>query len=206
MQNDKKFRALAIAAICVAIVGVSVAYAALSASLTITGTAKVDTAASWNVFFSDVAYTASTDKSAGVTVTTAPTVTGTSTTSISWAATFTAPGDYLQYTVTAKNSGTINAVLTSMSNTVGGDLSQYFTYEVTVAGETVTGSTLPTSKRLLNAGKTATITVKVTFDKEKKLSASDLSGLDSTKTATFTSTFGFAQATSADSTYTSMSA
>ena len=109
MEKDKKFRALAIAAICVAIVGVSVAYAALQATLSITGTATVNTTGAWGVKFVGVD---STTKTTGVTYTSAPEAEGTD---ITWAATFTAPGDSLTIKAKIENTGTIPAKLNKVT-------------------------------------------------------------------------------------------
>lgn len=197
MGNDKKFRALAIAAICVAIVGVSVAYAALSASLSISGVGTVDTASSWKVYFSDVSSATATG---GAKVTTAPALKASSTTNVEWAATFSAPGDSVSFTVTLKNEGSIDAVLTAINNAVNGDAAENFTHEITIGSTSIpAGETLPVTNRLLNSDDTKVINVKVTFDKDAKLNADQLANLN-TKTANFTLSLSFGQASSSDKT------
>ena len=163
MEKDRKFRALAIAAICVAIVGVSVAYAALSASLTVNGTATVDTTNSWNVKWTSVT---TKSKSAGVSYATSgePTIEGTQ--NIKWAATFTAPGDTLVIEAKLKNDGSINAQLEHRENYLsinGEGAADKFTYTVKEGNtdiSTKSGKVLPGN----SAEKTLTITVKLTED------------------------------------------
>ena len=107
MNNDRKFRALAIAAICIAVVGVSVAYAALSATLKVTGTVTVDAASSWNIIWSKTGNEA---KPSSVTVTP---ITGVNSQILTWGVTFTAPGDYYEFVAEFSNLGTLPAKLVS---------------------------------------------------------------------------------------------
>lgn len=195
MEKDKKFRALAIAAICIAIVGVSVAYAAISTVLNISGSATVNTADAWKIVFTNVPSSLTTTGGASQ-VGTIEHDTGTST--ITWGASFTAPGDSVSFTTKVANTGTIDAVLSAVTKSVDGDAADYFTYDVQVGNATIaTGSTLPETYRLLNAAGTAEVTVTVTFDKDKKLSADTLASLN-TKQATFALVLEFAQASSTD--------
>lgn len=162
MEKDRKFRALAIAAICVAIVGVSVAYAALSASLTVNGTATVDTANSWNVKWTSAT---TKSKSAGVSYATSgePTIEGTQ--NITWSALFTAPGDTLVIEAKLKNAGSINAELEHRENylSISGDDASKFTYTVKEGSTDISeksGKVLPGNSE----EKTLTITVQLPSD------------------------------------------
>ena len=103
MENNKGFKILAIVALCVAVAGLSVAYAALSETLNISGTAKVGaTSANWNVHFANGSCT----KTGGAT---AGSITATGTQVTLGESTFTAPGDSVVCTFDVVNDGTINA-------------------------------------------------------------------------------------------------
>ena len=188
MEKDRKFRALAIAAICVAVVGVSVAYASLTASLTITGTATVETADAWKVQWSNVG---TMSKSTAVEAETAVISSGNQ--QITWSATFGAPKTYLEFDATFTNSGTIPAKLESGTYvSASGDAASHFTYSVTTAdGDNISDK----AGYILGSGKSVTLTIRVEFDKEGALT--DLSTVDS-KTATFTLNLPWVQATDAE--------
>ena len=191
MEKDRKFRALAIAAICVAIVGVSVAYAALTASLTITGTATVSTNGgnAWKMQWTNVS---DMTKSSAVTANKATIASGNQ--NITWEATFGAPKTSLSFTSTFTNSGTIPAKLEAGPYvTATGDASTNFTYTVTDKD----GDIADKAGYILESGKSVTLTVTVEFDKNGALTGADLSTLD-TKTATFMLNLPWTQATDAE--------
>lgn len=192
MEKDRKFRALAIAAICVAIVGVSVAYAALTATLSITGTATVSTADAWKIEWTNK--TAAT-KSSAVKVETEPTI-GAGNQSITWAATFGAPKSSMSFTATLTNSGSIPAKLEAPTGSyisATGDASANFTYSVKVGSDEIDTK----SGYVLGSGKTVTVTVEVIFDEAGTLNETQLAALND-KTATFTLNLPFTQATDAE--------
>ena len=103
MENNKGFKILAIVALCVAVAGLSVAYAALSETLEISGTAKVGaTSTNWNVHFENGSCT----KTGGAT---AGSITASGTQVTLGESLFTAPGDSVECTFDVVNDGTINA-------------------------------------------------------------------------------------------------
>ena len=162
MEKDRKFRALAIAAICVAVVGVSVAYAALQTTLSIEGSASVGTLESaWNIHWDNVKLVA---KDSTINYTKTPVISAGNDEQITWSAVFTAPNTSLTFTADIENEGTLNAKLTEASYYVSGstgseDLEPMFEYTVTVGGtdiKTKTGTIL-----LNGATKTVTVTVKL---------------------------------------------
>lgn len=191
MEKDRKFRALAIAAICVAIVGVSVAYAALTASLTISGTATVSTENAWKIQWTAVGEPT---KSAAVSFGDAdagkPKI-GSGNQNITWTATFGAPKTNLTFTATFTNSGTIPAKLepgTYVNAT--GDASSNFDYSVKIGADDISTK----SGNILQPGKSVTVTVTVDFDKTGTLTDEQLEELN-TKAATFTLNLPWTQAT-----------
>ena len=192
MEKDRKFRALAIAAICVAVVGVSVAYAALTASLTITGTATVSTADAWKVQWTNVGEPT---KSSAVTIPEggAPAIES-GNQNITWSATFGAPKTSYSFKATFTNSGSIPAKLeagTYVSAT--GDASANFTYTVTDSD----GDIADKAGYILESGKSVELTITVNFDAEGTLTEEQLTALN-TKTATFTLNLPWTQATDAE--------
>ena len=141
MEKDRKFRALAIAAICVAVIGVSVAYAALSTTLTISGTATIDTGASWNVAWAPGSLSV-TAKDSSITFgkegeTQTPAIIGDS---IKFHATFTAPNTSFTFKAKVRNNGTLAAKLQEFAEgqtsyiTVDGNDANNFTFDVKVNG------------------------------------------------------------------------
>ena len=112
MEKDRKFRALAIAAICVAIVGVSVAYAALQASLSIEGSATVDNESGWKIFW---VTTDDGDAKKPTLVADSQTITlgavDAQAQTITWNATFSAPNTGVTLTAYIKNGGKLHAQL-----------------------------------------------------------------------------------------------
>lgn len=103
MDKNREVKIIAVVALLVAVVGLSVAYAALSTTLEISGTATVN-AASW-----DVAFVKGSATTTGDAVFTEPTV---SSTSISnYSVKLTKPGDSVTYTFKITNSGSIDATL-----------------------------------------------------------------------------------------------
>lgn len=119
MQNrnseNKTIKTLIIVAVIV-LLGVGVAYAALSASLTITFNKVTQSALSWNVAFTGstvtptVAGTSDTGRLCG-NATVTPTSVSVADTSVS------KPGDKCTYELTVRNSGTVTAKLSSITPT-----------------------------------------------------------------------------------------
>ncbi len=187
MEKDRKFRALAIAAICVAIVGVSVAYAALSATLNINGTATVDTTGAWDIQIKTPACTATglakCDPAAALT----------GTTTLTWGAKFVAPGDTVTVTANIVNEGTIDALLETIKNVAsvkeGGDpdILKFLTYTVKIGSTTIaSGEKTTINKALLNKNNTGknskTLTITLTFadNAKKELTSEKLAALNGT--------------------------
>ncbi len=115
-ERSNKGLYVVIGTLCVAIVALTIAYAALSANLQINFGAVTQSAQSWNVHFvgssaTGTASSAGTDTS-GVTCG-AATITDSSVTIA--ATTISRPGDKCTYPLTVKNDGTIDAILNSIT-------------------------------------------------------------------------------------------
>ena len=114
-KNTKNLR-LALIAVVLGIVGITVAYAALSSTLSVTVSKVTQNIATWNVGFTgstasaSVGGTSSTGRSCGTATINATSVTVADTT-------LSKPDDSCTYTLTIKNNGTIAAKLSSITPT-----------------------------------------------------------------------------------------
>ena len=161
---------------------VTVGYAALSTTLSITGKGTLSKN-SWDIHFENLVIV---DNGASV-VTTAPTIDSTKT-KVSFNITLSKPGDTYEFTVDAVNKGTIDAMLSGFSATsLTTDQQKYLTYTVTYSD----GATIST-KDYLKKGTSKTIRVRVRFKDD--LSATDLPS--SAETLNLTATFVYVQADS----------
>lgn len=104
MEKDRKIKFLSIAALLVAVLGLTIAFAALSQTLTINGSAAVDTA-SWDIHFEKTSGKETEVK--GAATFTEPTLSGTKIENFS--ATLTKPGDSVTYYFDIVNKGTVDA-------------------------------------------------------------------------------------------------
>lgn len=110
MKKDKNKNSVIISCLVVAIIAMSVGYAALAQQLTINGTAGTGNA-SWSIAFDSITKNASLS-TAGATEESAPVVSGTSAT---FDVTLANPGSKMVYDVVVKNSGTIDATYVGLS-------------------------------------------------------------------------------------------
>ena len=133
-MSENKSKNIVIIALCITLIFMGVGFSLLSQTLTINGTASVDSNASWNVQIesikpvsgkygsTDLSTSAALEALFGVVGTdgTHGTITKTSNTEFSFDVEFNEPGDYVVYEVKVKNPGTIDAKLVSA---VGGSTS-----------------------------------------------------------------------------------
>lgn len=110
MRKKSNKNSVIISCLVVAIIAMSVGYAALAEQLTINGTAGTGNA-SWAIAFQSIEKNADMT-TAGVTEVAAPTASGTSAT---FNVTFDYPGAKIVYDVVVKNGGTIDAIYEGMS-------------------------------------------------------------------------------------------
>ena len=106
-----------------------IGYAAFSTNLNINGTANI--ASTWKVEFTSIEEVS---KSSGVTVKTAPTASGTMAT---FDVAFTSPGDSIEYDITIKNNGTLDAVIDSIKTTNTGSDAIKFEVSGVTEGDTL---------------------------------------------------------------------
>jgi len=103
VEKERKIKLLSLVALIVAVLGLTVAFAALSQTLTINGSASVD-AAEWDVHFENLSEPTITGAAR---VINNPVLNGTSIDSLE--VSLTKPGDSVTYTFDVVNNGTIDA-------------------------------------------------------------------------------------------------
>ena len=108
MEKTRKIKIISLCALLVAVLGLTVAFASLSQTLTIKGSAAVN-AASWDIHFEKTSGKETEVK--GAATFTEPTLSGT--TIENFSATLTKPGDSVTYYFDIVNKGTIDAVVSS---------------------------------------------------------------------------------------------
>ena len=108
MEKDRKIKVLSLCALLVAVLGLTVAFAALSQTLTINGSATVNTA-SWDVHFENLEK----NTNGAGSFNGEPTISETSITNIN--AVITKPEDLAEFDVDIVNKGSINAKVSSVN-------------------------------------------------------------------------------------------
>ncbi len=106
MEKERKIKVLSLVALIVAVLGLTVAFAALSQTLTINGTASVN-AASWDVHFENL----TTETKGDAKILSEPTIKENSTTIEEFKITLTKPGDSVTLNYDVANNGTIDAAM-----------------------------------------------------------------------------------------------
>ncbi len=159
MEKERRTKALVVVVLLIVVAGLTVAFAALSATLNINGTAYLD-AAKWGIKFENL--------SEPVSVGTA-TTTGTAKIEESKSAeinginvSLSTPGDKVTYTVDLVNEGTINAKIDKIEKTVLTEEQQkYLTFKITDKdGREVNEGDI------LSAGETRNLTITIEFIKD----------------------------------------
>ncbi len=160
------------------LVSISMGYAFLRTELTINGTADFQDAR-WDIHFANLVVNPnSVELSTG---NTAATISA-STTEVTYAVSLKEPGDFYEFTVDAVNSGTVDAMIDTISSKMGGveitTLPAYMEYSVTYSD----GIEL-SPNQYLKAGSTETYKVHIGFKKD--INVSDLTGQVESKSFSF---------------------
>lgn len=155
MQKDRTARIMVVVAICIATLGLSVAYSAFSTTLTVNGTATLK-GNQWSVYFDNLlnpVTTVGTGESTKADLIT-------DTTKFDFAVSLTKPGDSVSYTFDVHNAGQIDAKLSSITITgVDDAAAKNVTYKLTKSD----GAALQVNDALA-AGTSQTLKLTVTFD------------------------------------------
>ena len=159
MEKERRTKALVIVVLLIVIAGLTVAFAALSATLNINGTAYLD-AAKWGIRFENLSSptkigSATTTGTAKIEETKAAEITDMN-------VSLSIPGDKIVYTVNLVNKGTINAKIDNIEKTVlTSEQQRYLTFKVTDKDgyEIKQGD-------ILEKGETKKITITIEFIKD----------------------------------------
>ena len=158
MEKKKNTQMFVIAILAVAVLTMSVGFAAFTQTLDISGNVSV-ASSSWNIQFDTSSY----QESAG-SVTVAADNRTISGTSMTYNVTLTKPGDFYEFTVNVKNTGTFDANLTGISmNSLTTEQAKYLTYEITYNGTEYTTTTSSLSVALAKTSGVAPVKVRVEY-------------------------------------------
>ncbi len=155
MDNKKEKKNYVIIAILLLVVGISIGYAALSATLNITGNTTIGKS-SWDVHFENLQVT-----TGSVEATTEAAVDGQKT-NINYTVTLEKPGDFYEFTVDVKNGGTIPAKIATTPTLAGLSTDQkvYTNYTATYSD----GTPVQANDALASGAK-KTLKVRVEYNK-----------------------------------------
>lgn len=168
MEKQRNTQMLVILVLAVAVLTMSVGFAAYSASLSINGTTNIS-AANWDVNFDTTTFAESSTIKA-----TTKNITGTN---VTYTVALAKPGDFYEFTIDVKNLGTFNANLTDVTLTaLTEEQSKYLTYKLSYNGvdysSTATGLSVPL------AAKTGVETVTVRVEYVAPADPADLPAID----------------------------
>lgn len=189
MERQKNTQSIVIGVLAVAVLMMSVGFAATAytQTLNINGSDATVKAAKWSVHFDDTSYTETTGAKA-----VAATSHTLNTTSLTYAVTLTKPGDFYEATVNAVNDGTFDANLKSITmSTLTAEQAKYVKYTVTYNG-TEYNASAPSISGVTLANTNGSHPVKVRVEYIQPESDSDLPTTD--QTLTLTATLNYEQA------------
>ena len=159
MEKERRTKALVVIVLLIVVAGLTVAFAALSTTLNINGTAYLD-AAKWGIKFENLSSptkigSANVTGTAKIEETKAAEITGMN-------VGLSIPGDKVVYTVDLVNKGTINAKIDNIEKTVLTEEQQrYLTFKVTDKnGKEIS------QNDILSAGETRNLTITIEFIKD----------------------------------------
>lgn len=157
MEKQKNTQMFVIVLLAVAVVTMSVGFAAFTQTLNINGNVQVASSV-WNIQFDTASYV----ESSGSVAVSADnrTLTGTS---MSYNVTLTKPGDFYEFTVNVKNTGTFDANLTGITmSALTTEQAKYLAYEISYNGTVYTSTSSDLSISLAKSS-TAPVKVKVSY-------------------------------------------
>ena len=159
MEKERRTKALVVVVLLIVVAGLTIAFAALSTTLNINGTAYLD-AAKWGIKFENLSSptkigSATTTGTAEIEESKSAEITGIN-------VSLSTPGDKVTYTVDLVNKGTINAKIDNIKKTVlTQEQQRYLTFKVTDQnGKEVSEGDI------LSAGETRSLTITIEFIKD----------------------------------------
>ena len=176
MEHKRDFIVISILVLFICI---SIGYAMLSSNLSINGASQINDA-SWDIHWENIQVT-----DGSVTAITEPTVDSGRTT-VTYEVHFDTPGQFYEFTVDAKNDGTIDGMINTINSTLNGNpistLPNYLIYSVSY----IDGAAIQV-KQPLDAGQKETYQVRIEYKKD--IQVSDLPSSDQDLTLSFTVTY-----------------
>lgn len=182
MKKENSRTNYIVIALLVLVIGISIGYAALSATLNINGSSTIGKA-SWDVHFANIIETAG-----GVTATKAATITSGNATEVTYEVTLPTPGTFYEFTVDVVNAGSLDAKLSADATVEGVSAAQavYTKYSVVWSDTGVA----PKTGDVITAGQKKTAKVRVEYNKD--VTAAQLPTTD--QVLTLTASMNFIQA------------
>lgn len=176
MEKINRFLIIFVVALFITI---TLGYASLSMSLSIHGASHIINP-SWDIHWENIQIT-----EGSVTAISAPTI-DSNQTSVNYEVHFDTPGEFYEFTVDAKNAGTIDGMIDSIDSRLNGSpitiLPNYLQYSIRYSDG------VPISaKQALGAGTTETYKIRIEFKKD--IQASDLPSTDQNLALSFTVTY-----------------
>ena len=159
MEKERRTKALVIVVLLIVVAGLTIAFAALSTTLNINGTAYLD-AAKWGIRFENLS--SPTKRGSATTIGTAKIEESKSAEITGINVSLSTPGDKVTYTVDLVNEGTINAKIDKIEKTqLISEQQRYLTFKVTDQnGKEVSEGDI------LSAGETRNLTITIEFIKD----------------------------------------
>ena len=158
MKKENSRTNYIVIALLVLVIGISIGYAALSATLNINGSSTIGKA-SWDVHFANIIETAG-----GVTATRPAAITAGQTTEVTYEVTLPTPGTFYEFTVDVVNAGSLDAKLSADAAVEGVSPAQavYTKYSVVWSDTGVA----PRTGDVIGAGERKTAKVRVEYNKD----------------------------------------
>ncbi|MBQ9013001.1 MAG: hypothetical protein IJ094_05480 [Bacilli bacterium] len=162
MEKRRKIKVITIVALVAGLLAITVAFAALSGTLKINGSGKMDPA-NWDIHFKNVRFESKTDNA---TINSEPTPTNDNkgVTIDNLSVTLKQPGDYVEYTADIENEGDIDAkidVITPPELT--SKQQEIFEFKVEYTDPQTKGTKVIEHGDLLRAGETKNVTIKFSY-------------------------------------------
>ena len=159
MKVNRRNLSIILCIVMISVFSLTIAYAALNAVLTISGTAEVS-ASSWDIYLDNVNVTNGSVNSA------VPTI---NSNTVYFSTTLNMPGDFYEFAVDVKNDGTIDAMIDGITKrpTLTETQAKYLKYEITYQnGDSINNKQLVQKKSFVR--------LKVRLEYRKDLTADDL--------------------------------
>lgn len=156
MEKKRNGQTIAIIALAIALLVMSVGYASFARDLEINGTATIGSS-TWDIHFDDQSYS----ESSGSVAASSKSITNTT---MLYNVTLSKPGDFYEFTINVENTGDFDALLDSITiSTLSEAQSKYLSHKVTYGTDEYTTTTTGLSKELVKTSGTESVKVRVEY-------------------------------------------